>query len=380
MATRASNEGSWINDLLRNSDGDTSDGSDGDSFTSSSESSAGKSSGNFPCHGAGHSTMTITGDGNAFSHTPHPINNSNSKKMRRRKGSPKAPPLPRQKATVKELAEEKTGCHAQTEVEANILARIRKCLDRANHPTTPENEAKAALHMSSRLMAQYNVTQADVLAQTVDSEQQKQYAGQSRVSITCTRGPFAKVISQTWVQRVAGAMEVFFDCKTYSTAGAWSIDWTFYGIAPNTVAAAIAFEMAHNLILEWAREKKGVINSYCLGVGQGLLEMAKEDKRREEREARKREQDTLSARLKEEELQRQKELDRLNNDVGMPDEPRVAYAAGIADNGLTSIEAPPNHDFPHHDGSSSDSDDDMGCPTFNDQFDEAEEAEPTFRE
>jgi hypothetical protein len=46
-------------------------------------------------------------------------------------------------------------------------------------------------------------------------------------------------------------MEVFFDCKSYSTARPWSIEWTFYGIAPNTVAAAIAFEMAHNLILEW---------------------------------------------------------------------------------------------------------------------------------
>jgi hypothetical protein len=26
-----------------------------------------------------------------------------------------------------------------------------------NHPTTPEMEAKAAFHMSSRLMAQFNV-------------------------------------------------------------------------------------------------------------------------------------------------------------------------------------------------------------------------------
>jgi hypothetical protein len=376
MATPASNGESWID-----SDRDMSDGSDGDSFTSSSESSAGEGSGNFPWEGVGHSTKTTTGHGNAFSHPPHHINKSKGKKTGRRKGSPRAPPPPpRQKATVKELAEEKAACHAKTDVEAHILDRIRKCLDRANHPTTPEIEAKAALHMSSRLMAQYNVTQADVLAQAADSEQQKQYAGQSNVAITSTKGPFAKVISQTWVHRVAAAMEVFFDCKTYSTARTWSIEWTFYGIAPNTAAAAISFEMAHNLILEWAKEKKGVINSYCLGVGQGLWEMAKEEKRREEGEARKREQDTLSARLKEEELQRQKELDRLNNDVGMPDEQRVSHATGIADYTSTSIEAPPDYDISHHDGSSSDSDDDTGRPTFNDQFDEAVEAEPTFRE
>lgn len=380
MATHASYEEPWINGLLRTPDCETSDGSDSDSFTSSSESSAGEVSGNFSGHGVRHSKETTAGNGNAFSHAPHQIDKSNSKKMGRRKGPPKAPPPPRQKAVVQELAEEKAGCHAKTDVEAHILARIRKCLDRANHPTTPEIEAKAALHMSSRLMAQFNVTQADVLAQAADSEDQKQYAGQSTVSITCTKDPFAKVISQTWVQSVAGAMEVFFDCKSYSTARRWSIEWTFYGIAPNTVAAAIAFEMAHNLILEWAREKKGVINSYCLGAGHGLWEMAKEDKRREEREARKREQDTLSARLKEEELHRQKELDRLKNDMDVPDAQEVSCTAGIADHSSPSTEAPPPYDCSHHDGSSSDSDDDVGCPTFNDQFDEALEAEPTFRE
>jgi hypothetical protein len=92
-------------------------------------------------------------------------------------------------------------------------------------------EAKAALHMSSRLMAQYNVTQTDVMAQATDSEEQTQYAGQSTVSITCTKDLFSKVISQTWFHDVASAMTVFFDCKAYSTALTRSIEWTFYGIA-----------------------------------------------------------------------------------------------------------------------------------------------------
>jgi hypothetical protein len=108
--------------------------------------------------------------------------------------------------------------------------------------------------------------------------------------------------------------------------------------------------------------------------------MAKEEKRREEHEARMREQDALSARLQEETLQRQKELDRLKKDMDVPDTQEVSHAAGIADQSSPSTEAPPPYDPSRYDGSSNDSDDDVGCSTFNDQFDEALEAEPTFRE
>lgn len=296
-----------------------------------------------------------------------------------RKASLKAPPPPRQTAKVKELAEEKTSDHVATEVEANILARIRKCLDRANHPNTPEMEAKAALHMSSRLMAQYNVTQADVLAQATDSGEQKQYAGRSTVSISSTKDRYAKVISQTWVHDVASAMTVFFDCKSYSTALASSIEWTFYGIAPNTAAAAIAFEMAHNLILEWARGKKGAVNSYCLGVADGLWGMAREEKRQEEREAKKREQEDLSVRLQQEQLERQKELDRLHADVGIAETQKTPFALPIGDEDM--IQPGPaigdnTSDYAH---SSSDSDDEVGHTLFDNETEEETEARPTFK-
>jgi Protein of unknown function (DUF2786) len=296
-----------------------------------------------------------------------------------RKASPKAPPPPRQTAKVKDLAEEKTSDHVTTEVEANILARIRKCLDRANHPNTPEMEAKAALHMSSRLMAQYNVTQADVLAQATDSGEQKQYAGQSTVSITSTKDQYARVISQTWVHDVASAMTKFFDCNSYSTALAFSIEWTFYGIAPNTAAAAIAFEMAHNLILEWARGKKGAVNSYCLGVANGLREMAREEKRQEEREAKKHEQETLSARLQQEQLERQKELDRLHVDVGIAETQKAPYAVFVDDE--VAIQPGPtiSENTSGYDHSSSDSDDEAGHDIFHNELEEETEARPTFK-
>jgi hypothetical protein len=66
--------------------------------------------------------------------------------------------------------------------------------------------------------------------------------------------------------------------------------------------------------------------------------------------------------------------------MDVPDAQEISYTAGIADHSSPSTEAPPPYDCSHHDRSSSDSDDDVGCPTFNDQFNEALEAEPTFRE
>jgi hypothetical protein len=134
-------------------------------------------------------------------------------------------------------------------------------------------------------MAQYNVTQADLLDRTTNDDDYAALGGQSVVDITSTKGSEARVISQTWVHNAANAMTMFFDCQTYSTCRLASVEWTFYGIAANTVAAAMAFEMAHNLTLEWARSKTGknAKHSYCLGVGTGLLKIARKEKREEKK-------------------------------------------------------------------------------------------------
>ena len=66
---------------------------------------------------------------------------------------PKLPP-PLYGASVKGLAE--TGTVRADSFTADIgnaiIQRIKKCLERANHPSTPEAEAKVALHFASRLM------------------------------------------------------------------------------------------------------------------------------------------------------------------------------------------------------------------------------------
>ena len=216
-----------------------------------------------------------------------PIEMSNTQPKQKRQG---LRPSPSQTAKVKELATEGQLYNAEErEIDQKILHRIQKCLSRANHSTTPELEAKTAWRMSSRLMAQYDVTQADLLA---NAEKQDDYAvlgGQSTVVITSTKDLSKRVISQTWVHDVVNAMTIFFECGAYSTALTASLKWTFYGIAANTVAAAMAFEMAHNLILEWARGKSKDTNSYCLGVGAGLKGIAREEKDEEKRQVKKKE-------------------------------------------------------------------------------------------
>ncbi|KFY09371.1 hypothetical protein V491_08225 [Pseudogymnoascus sp. VKM F-3775] len=87
------------------------------------------------------------------------------KRAARQRAPPKLTP-PLYKASIKKLAENNISSvnSSTAEVDSAILKRIKSCLDRANHPGTPESEAKTALCMASRFMARYNVSQAEVLA------------------------------------------------------------------------------------------------------------------------------------------------------------------------------------------------------------------------
>lgn len=220
--------------------------------------------------------------------------------------------LHRQFAKVKTLADDHaTPMDASTEIDQTILLRIRKCLDRANHPNTPEAEAQAALRMSSRLMQQHNINHSDMVATECATSEPSKLSGQSIVSIL-HKDPGKKIIYETWVDQIAYAITIFFDCKDYSTQSLRCVDWTFYGIAINTVAAAMAFEMVHNLIQDWSmRKRKGNKNSYRLGVANGLRVTARKEKDEEENRAHEQEAADLVAKEQKEQEQRQRELDRL---------------------------------------------------------------------
>lgn len=124
------------------------------------------------------------------------------------------------KASVKALAESSTitVMGSTADIDNDLMLRMKKCIERANHSNTPEAEAKRALHHASRLMGQYNVTQAEVLAHE-PPDVQRQYAGQSVVSIIRIDGDKTKPVRHVgFVDEVCKAMRLFFDCKHYSTA------------------------------------------------------------------------------------------------------------------------------------------------------------------
>lgn len=230
-----------------------------------------------------------------------------------------APPL--YKAELVESADNDVRVMASTaDIAEEMLDRMKKCLAVGNHPNTSEAEAKRALHVASRLMKQYNVTQAEVLAHTTP-EQQSQLGGCSVVSIRRTDGDLTKSVQQqVYIAQLAFAMDTLFGVKHFTTK-TWTsrepltkgLTVTFHGVATSTVAAATAFEMSHNLMVEWARSFKGVVgrSSYCLGDCDELRRAAEQEKQDEMERAKKAEARILAFRVQEEAAQRRAEIDRL---------------------------------------------------------------------
>ncbi|KAJ7188180.1 hypothetical protein C8R46DRAFT_1053930, partial [Mycena filopes] len=169
----------------------------------------------------------------------------------------------------------------------------------ASHEQTGEAEARAALRMASKLLERHNVTQAEVMSQESEAEQLKRRS---------TVSPTATVSVEAWSSTLASAMNIFFDCQSYNTRFNGSrpkVDWAFYGLAEQTVAAAHAYEMTYNLILSWSLKPeigKGVHakNCYRTGVARGLYDMAKKEKAQDKERAKKREQALLEARQEQE--------------------------------------------------------------------------------
>ncbi|KZO95790.1 hypothetical protein CALVIDRAFT_598852 [Calocera viscosa TUFC12733] len=202
-------------------------------------------------------------------------------------------------------------------VDEAVIQRIKKALSLGTHEGTGEAEAKLAMRLASKLMAQHNVNQADILA-SEDEEQKLKRAGQSTVAVRSLTG--ARVILHAWSMVVAQAVEKFFDCKSYSFAMGSRMDWTFYGLAEQTVAAAYAYEMVYNLIMTWSaqnKEAKGRAqkNNYCYGVADGLYALAVKERKEEQRRAIKKEKQRLKLAAKSEEEERERELARLKQEA-----------------------------------------------------------------
>ncbi|KAJ7703143.1 hypothetical protein B0H17DRAFT_1041917 [Mycena rosella] len=243
-------------------------------------------------------------------------------KKKARRSKPKAVKGPTTKAEVTILATDKSPNKSDTQkrldqVDDAVIGRIRKALELAGHEQTGEAEARAALRMATKLLDRHNVTQADIMSQETESEQLKR-AGQSVVSIKNVN-PTTSVSVEGWTQPLAAAMTTFFDCQSYNTkfnGHLPKVDWTFYGLAEQTVAAAHAFEMTYNLISTWSLKPsigKGVHakNCYRTGVAHGLYDMATREKKEDKERAIKKEQALLKARQDQEAAEDKSRTERL---------------------------------------------------------------------
>ncbi|KAJ3740806.1 hypothetical protein DFH05DRAFT_1507128 [Lentinula detonsa] len=234
----------------------------------------------------------------------------------KKKPKDKSLPKPPSKATVTILADEYIeGNQSLENVDQTTLERVKKALNLSRHPETTEHEAHQALRLAMKLMEKLNVTQAQVLESMEGKEERLKQAGQSVVTVSCQEGKNMYV--QAWAITASRAISRIFDVKHYTKVIEKNrIAYTFYGLAPNTVSAAHAFEMVYNLIMQWRitnKEAKGMNakNAYCRGVADGLHHFSVREKKREKKEAKQTEIRRLEEQKKAEELQRQKEIERL---------------------------------------------------------------------
>ena len=190
---------------------------------------------------------------------------------------PRRQPLKKPKAAIGYLADLETKDTKTSHVAQAVVDRVRKCFARANHENANEQEARAASRMAAKITEQHHITQADIMVEEDRSERAKR-GGISTVDIWPAKDG-GRAFTPGWVDWLTSAIDNFFDCRSFSAGYDNKIEWTFYGIAENTVSGAIAFEAVHNQIQDWSEKYTGIPtrNSYCLGVADGLLSLSKKD-------------------------------------------------------------------------------------------------------
>ncbi|KAJ3756417.1 hypothetical protein EV360DRAFT_84973 [Lentinula raphanica] len=233
----------------------------------------------------------------------------------------KSLPKPPSKATVTLLAMGDPDSETQSleNVDKAILERIKKALSLSRHPGTTEHEAHQALRLGWGQTGDEvdGKSEAQVLRSMDEKEERLKHV----VTVSCEE--HANMYIHAWAATVSSAVSNIFDIKEYTEQVEDNeVQYVFYGLAPNSVSAAHAFEMVYNLILQWRmanKEAKGLNakNAYCRGVADGLCQFSRKERKRTEKEARQAEARRLEAQQKEEEEQRQKEIKRLEAGVGI---------------------------------------------------------------
>lgn len=149
-----------------------------------------------------------------------------------------------------------------------IIDKIRKLLAMTEENGASENEAMVAALKAQKLMAEYNLTVADI----GDEESKKQTIAE----VSCDAGKGDK-----WKYKLASIIATNFCCKTYVVDRRYII---FYGYEKDARIATDVFKflfntgnkLADRCYYEYYKKgesTKGVKNTYLLGFCQGIYEV-----------------------------------------------------------------------------------------------------------
>ena len=101
-------------------------------------------------------------------------------------------------------------------MDKDIFIKIQKYLNRARYKSITESETKAVLFVAQKLIVQYNILQADLVANN-DNRSKVQYRGISKVEIINVKSCIRYIIKEIFVYKLAKAIYIFFDCQYFST-------------------------------------------------------------------------------------------------------------------------------------------------------------------
>lgn len=149
-----------------------------------------------------------------------------------------------------------------------IINKIRKLLEMTEENGCSENEAMVAALKAQKLMAEYNLTVADI----GDAEAKKQTIAE----VSCDAGKGDK-----WKYRLANIIATNFCCKNYIVDRRYIV---FYGYEKDAKIATEVFKFLFNTGNKLAdrcyyeyykrgENTKGVKNTYLIGFCQGIYEV-----------------------------------------------------------------------------------------------------------
>lgn len=148
-----------------------------------------------------------------------------------------------------------------------IIEKIKKLLAMTEENGASENEAMIAALKAQKLMAEHNLTIADI-----DTDEK----GQTIIEEACDAGKGDK-----WKYKLANVIAANFCCKTYVAQRRWII---FYGYEKDAKIASevfkFLFKMGNKLAdrcyydyYKRGENTKGVKNTYLVGFCEGISEV-----------------------------------------------------------------------------------------------------------